>query len=83
MSKYCIKCGNLLDDNASFCENCGAQMQSAPERPYQQQNLQEYQQYVQPNLQQPEEFAGSGDVPPQTPPQSPLTQQYGFVPDNT
>ncbi len=32
MSKYCIKCGAELEDNAMFCDDCGAQqmMQSAP-----------------------------------------------------
>lgn len=30
MSKYCRNCGGVLDDNATFCNKCGAKIDSAP-----------------------------------------------------
>lgn len=45
---FCPKCGNLCDDNATFCNSCGAPLSAQPgNQSYQQPN------YQQPNYQQP------------------------------
>ena len=55
MSKICSVCGNLIDDSATFCNNCGSQFAPPPpqyQQPnYQQQNYQQGQ-YQQPGYQQ-------------------------------
>ena len=33
MSKFCRNCGSVLDDNAAFCNKCGAKIDSAPGAP--------------------------------------------------
>lgn len=33
MSKFCRNCGSVLDDNAAFCNKCGARIDSAPGAP--------------------------------------------------
>lgn len=33
MSKYCLKCGSLLPDEAEFCTKCGAEQKEVAEKP--------------------------------------------------
>ena len=39
MSKFCANCGNQLNDNDMFCQNCGARQEVA-QQPYMQQPMQ-------------------------------------------
>ncbi len=53
MSKQCVNCGNILDDNSKFCDKCGANQQYAQNDYYQQQytqNMPYYQPVAQTSL---------------------------------
>ena len=65
MSKYCPNCGNPLEDDSIFCDNCGAKLNAQPISQPQQQYAQPQQQY--------------GSFPPPSQPFT-AYQQPGMVP---
>lgn len=63
---FCPNCGKQTDDNAAFCDSCGASLNAPPPPP---QGQQQYQQYNQPG-QQPN-YQQSYQAPPDVPETSP------------
>ena len=72
MAKFCMSCGNPVDEGTVFCDNCGARLDGAPVSQQQAQPVTQYSQpptqqagYPQPSTGYPNQQYGSPQLPQQ------------------